>query len=350
MFGACQYRMPISRGTTNTFRRVLLVLRVLGRVTVLLFVITASGTVRADDAECANLRLFEFTSQFYMPMGMGRFDGLMASDCSQHRIAIYWVEPAVFRDHAYFLGCSDFIFSREQVRYWIYGMSERGTVNLADKESAPLLPMNVSVESVARSALAIMNRIISEHQDESGELAVGTFFHRSRDQANYSYEVPSKQTSGHEASDDRDSDAEILNALPYGRKYSKETRGDGAVLWRAQRVLDGPHVARVTVKPILDRGVDDTAGVFDADTLGQWMLVPEPYRAYWSFDKVYSKLKDEADSTVSSREFHDKIETYLAKSKVPDRIELAFNQLLLKTALLTGDADSLSPLQMPTWS
>jgi hypothetical protein len=57
---------------------------------------------------------------------------------------------------------------------------------------------------------------------------------------------------------------------------------------------------------------------------------------------VYSKLKDETDNASPSRELHGKIETYLAMNTVPDRIDLAFNQLLFKTSLLTGDMDRVS--------
>jgi hypothetical protein len=323
----------------NTLSRLTLVLTTCVKVTVLLFIVAAPAAVRADDAMGIDLRLFEFTSEFYMPMGMGRFDGLMASDGSRHRIAIYWVEPAVFRDHTFFLGYSDFIFSAGRVHYWIYGLSQPGTFNLSGNSADPLLPRDVSPESVARSALAIVSRIRSEPPNENSELAVGTFFTQSRDQAAYSYEVPSEQTSGHEASDDRDSDAEILNTLPYGRKYLKETRSDGALVWRAERVLDGPHIATVTVKPLSGMEIEDAESVFDIETLGHWAQIPKPYRVYWSFEQVYSKLKDEPDSTVPSRELHDGIEAFLEKNEVPPGAGTALNQLRFKTALLTGDTD-----------
>jgi len=317
----------------------LLFLKVLSKVTVLLFVIVACGAVRADDADGIGLRLFHFTSQFYMPMGQGHFDGLMASDGSRYRIAIYWIEPAVYRDHTFFLGYSDFIFSGKQVHYWIYGMSQPGTFNPSDKESDPLLPRDVSPESVARSALAIVSRIRSDPEETDTPLQVGMFFRQSRGLADYSYEAPSSEPSNDEASESPASDVEILNALPYGRKYSKETRSDGTLVWRAQRVLDGPHVATVTIKPVSHIQADNAESTFDPNTLGHWTLIPEPYRAYWSFDQAYSKLKDEPDNAVSNRKLHGEIETYLAKNKVPDRIDLAFNQLLFKTALLSGDID-----------
>jgi len=277
-----------------------------------------------------------------MPMGNGRIDGLMASDDSRQRIAIYWIEPAVYHDSTFFLGYSDFIFEEDVVHYWIHGSTHPGTFHLSGKESVPLLPRDVSVESVARSALAIANRIRSQPEQANIQMEVGKFFRQSREQADYSYEVPSEHTSSNLASDSNTSDVEILNTLPYGRKYLKETQGDGTIVWRAQRIMDGPHVARVTVKPVSGTEIEDSGSMFDPDTLGQWTLVPEPYRAYWLFDRSYSQLKDAPDNTIESRDLHNSIESYLNKNKVPARLDLAFNQLLFKTALLTGDNKRVS--------
>ena len=95
----------------------------LGRVTVLLFIIGAVAGVRADDVTGTHINLFKFTSEFYMPMGNGRIDGLMASDSSRQRIAIYWIEPTVYHDHSYFISYSDFIFTRQSVHFWTHGAS-----------------------------------------------------------------------------------------------------------------------------------------------------------------------------------------------------------------------------------
>ncbi len=339
MFGPCQYWMLIE--AMSLLLRLLVIMAASGKVTVLVLMIAAPGAVRADDANGIDLRLFEFTSEFYMLMGRGRFDGLMACDGSHYRIAIYWIEPPLFRDRAFFLGYSDFIFSEEVAHYWIYGVSQPGTFGLSDNSVDPLLPRDVSVESVARSALAILNRIRSQPQNENTPMEVGKFFHESRGQTDYSYEVPSGQTSSDQSSGSRASDVQIMNALPYGRKYSKETRSDGALVWRAQRVLDGPHVVSVTVKPVSGMETDD-GNMFDPDTLGQWTLIPEPYRAYWSFDRAYSELKDAPDDGVPSRELNDKIESYLDKNKVPSNVCLALNQLRFKTALMTGDMSRVS--------
>jgi len=342
MFEECEYRMLRANKTRGILPRLFLIMTAWSKVTVLLFIIVAPGVVRAGNASAVDLRIFEFNSEFYLPMGRGRLDGLMASDGSRHRIAIYWIEPAVFRDHTFFLGYSDFIFSGDVVHFWIYGTTQPGTFHLSDKESNPLLPRDVSVESVARSVLAIANRIRSEPEQADMPLEVGKFFRQSQDQADYLYEVPSEQTSSDLASDSRASDVQILNALPYGRKYSKETQNDGTIVWHAKRVMDGPHIACVTVKSVPCTEHDCNRSMFDPDTLGQWALVPEPYRTYWSLDRAYSELKDETDKTVAIRKLYDRIESYIDKNEVPERIDIAFNQLLFKIALLTGDKQRVS--------
>ena len=334
-------RFEVAR-ISSIFRRVFLVFMISRKVTVLLFIISVLGVVLADGASQTDVRLFEFTSESYMLMGPERLYGFMASDGSRQRIAIYWIEPNFYHDITFFLGYSDFISEEDIVHYWIYSMLKPGTFDLSDKESVPLLPRNVLPESVACSALAIVNRIKSQSGRSDTPLEVGKFFRQSRGHSDYSYEVPSEQTISNLASDNNISDAEILNALPYGRKYSKETQSDGAIVWRAQRVLDGPDVARIIVKPVSGSEHNCDVSMFDPNTLGQWTLIPEPYRVYWSLERAYLELKDEPDKTVAIHEYYDRIESYLYKNKIPEHLDLAFNQLLFKTALLTGDKKRVS--------
>jgi len=342
MFKDGKYRMLIKGKVRSILIRLWLTITIWSTVTVLLILVVCPGPMRAANVNGVGMRLLEFTSEFYMPMGRGRFNGLMAYDGSQYRIAIYWMEPAVYHDNTFFLGYSDFIFSKDVVHYWINGVSQPGSFDLSDSSSDPLLPQDVSVESVARSALAIASRIKSKARNENTRLEIGRFFRQSRDKSEYSYEVPSEQTSNDQKSVSSASDEQILNDLPFGRKYSKETRSDGTMVWRGQRVLDGPHVARVTVKPVLNTEKDDTISTFDPETLGRWLLIPQNYRAYWSFEDEYSKLMDLTDSSTSGLELYDKIESYLGNNKLPDRVYLFLNQLWFKTAILTGDKNSVS--------
>jgi len=313
-----------------------------GKVTVLLLMIAGRGAVRAQDASGIGLRVFDFTSEFYMPMGRGRLDGLMASDGSQHRIAIYWTEPAVFRDSSFFLRYSDFIFAGEVVYYWIYGASQPGTFHLSGNQHNPLLPQDDSVESVVRSALAILSCIRCQREHADIPLEVGKFFRESRGQAEYAYEVLAGEADSNDQSGGTASDVQNINALPYGRKYSKEKRSDGTLVWRAQKALNGQPVISVTVKPVAGIEKNHCRGVFDAETLGQWTLIPDYYRAYWSFDQAYRELKDVPDSGAPSRSLSDKLESYLDNNTVPPRLWRALNRLWFKTALMTGQTHRVS--------
>ena len=342
MPGACQYLMLIENKTRSLLRRLWLILTASGKVTVLLLMIAGTGVVHARDANGIDLRVFEFTSEFYMLMGRGRLHGLMASDGSQHRIAIYWTEPAVFRDSSFFLRYSDFIFSRDSVYYWIYGASQPGTFHLSDNQRDPLLPQDDSVEFVARSALAIVSRIRCQREYADIPLEVGKFFRESRGQAEHAYEVLAGEADSNDQSGGTASDVQILNALPYGREYSKYTRSDGVLVWRARRALNSQPVISVAVKPISSMQTDDPGSMFDPNTLGRWTLIPDPYRAYWSFDRAYSELSASASHRIPSREFYDKVESYLDHNKMPAHVRRALDRLRFKTALMTGDTGRVS--------
>jgi len=342
MLEECEHQELIRCKTRSTLIDLWYILKDWFKVTVLFILVVCPGPMRADDVNGIGLRLFEFTSEFYLPMGRGIFEGLMACDDYQYRIAIYWMEPAVYHDKTFFMGYSDFIFKKNEVHYWINGVSEPGKLDLSGKENVPLLPRDVSVKSVGRSVLAIVNRIRTQPQNGDKELELGSFFQQSRDRLEYLYEVPSEKRDNDQISSSHTSDEEILNNLPFGRKYSKRMQSDGTLEWRAQRVLDGPHVARVTVKPIPNTEADELTRVFETESLGQWTLIPEPYRAYWSFEMEYSKLKDLTDNCASSRELYEKIESYLNNKEIPSNVCLFLNRLWFKTALLRGDSACLS--------
>ena len=117
MFEESEYRMLIANKTKSLLLRLWLILKARCKVTVLLILLASPGPMRADNVNGIGVRLFEFTSEFYMPMGRGRFNGLMASDGTQYRITIYWMGPTVYHDNTFFLGYSDFIFSKDVVHY-----------------------------------------------------------------------------------------------------------------------------------------------------------------------------------------------------------------------------------------
>jgi hypothetical protein len=342
MLEECQHHFLMDNMTQRVLPRLLPKLTDAGKVTILLFTITCCGAVHAKDDNGIDLNILEFTSEFYMPMGRGCLDGLMASDGSNHRIAIYWIEPVMLRENTSFLCYGDFIFAPEAVYYWIHGDLQLGTFHLSENPIDPLLPRRDSVESVVRSALAILSRIRCQHENPDISLEVARFFQQSRGQTEYAYKVLPDETDNNDISIGTASDVHILNTLPYGRQYTKEKRSDGSIAWSARRALNGQPVASLTIKPA--KGVDKNLclDVFDTQTLGKWKLIPDSYKAYWSFEREYSELNTSADESISSLELYDKVESYLDNNKMPDKVCRALNRLRFKIAMRTDDTSRLS--------
>ena len=337
-------------------RRLLSLLTGAGRVTVLVFLLVTSGGVRADfaplradrfnvrpsrgeDTNETALHILEFTCEFYVGAGQARLDGLMAFDASQYRIAIYWIEPDLFRESTSFLRYSDFLFGPAVVQYWVYGLSAARTFPLSTTAPDPLLAPQNSVESGVRSALAILTRIRCQSEREEIPLEVGRFFRKSRTEAQYTYEASPGEPNSDNLRATGVSDVQTLNALPFGREYSKEMQSDGSLVWSARRALNGQPLVSVIIKPMMRSQDTDWRGAFDPNTLGKWVRVPEPYRAYWSFDSAYWQLSNSPDGRAGARDLHDKIESYLVDKVVPARIGRALDRLRFKTALLTDDID-----------
>lgn len=342
MPGGRQYIMLIENKTRSLLRRLWLILTASGKVTVLLLMMAVPGALRAEDANGIYLRVFEFSSEFYMPIGRSRLDGCMASDGSRHRIATYWLEPAVFRDSTFFLRYSDFIFDGEVVTYWIDGASQPAVYHWSNSGDDSLLPEGASVESAVRSALAILSRIRSGPELTDVPLEIAKFFGQSRDRAEYSYQVSPDEPDSNDTSSATASDVQILNALTYGRKYSKAMRSDDVLVWGARRTQNNKPVVSVTVKPVSSMETDDAGSMFDPNTLGRWTLIPDFYRAYWSFNRAYSEISASASQHISSRELYDKIEFYLDNNKMPAHVRRGLDRLRFKTAIMTGDMGRVS--------
>jgi len=313
------------------------VVRVAGWVTVLLLLVGGHSVTHGKDVHGTDLSVFQFSCQFQFLMGPGRLDGLMVSNGSRQRIAIYWIEPDVFRESSAFVRYCDFILTADTAYYWIHPGVKRGTLSLSYDHHSPLLPREDSVESIIRSALTIASRMDPKDHGRGIPLEVGKFFHGSRGLSDYAYEAVPGRTDSNDPSATADSDVQTLNALPGGRAYSKERRSDRTVVWHAKKASYGSPVAEVTVEAATRVQESDCPGVFDPETLGLWTLVPEAYRVYWSFDRGYSDLSNGPDARGAACELHDRIESYLNGRDLPVQLRRGMDRLTLKAALATGD-------------
>jgi hypothetical protein len=312
-----------------------------GRVTVLVLLFARFPVACRVGAQTPNFTLIEFSCEFHLPVGMGYLDGLMASDVPRQRIAIYWIEPAMFRESASFLRCCDLIFDGDVVHYWTQGLSQPGMFHQSEGEADPLFPVQKSSESILRSALAIVSRIRCPRDGKDILLGLATFFERSRGQGRYRHEVVPGKTDPHPSSNDAMSGAQVVHALPYGREYSKETRGNGSVVWRVRKAANGPPVAIVTIKCLHEFAQDAARGTFDVGTLGQWTLIDAAHRAYWSFDRALAEAGMSPDPRVSGRGLYGKLNSYLDYNKVPPEVGRALDRVRFQAALMTTDSNSV---------
>ncbi len=310
-----------------------------GGVTVLLFLLAACTTLYAQPSGGRGLAVYEFRCDFRTPIAAGRVDGLIATEAGRRRVAIYWIEPALFREAASFLRYCDLIFDREAAQYWIQGMSHPGTFHLSAGEKDPLLPAQRSAESVLRSALAIVSQMHRPSDATVPSLEVGAFFEESRGQAEYRHEVLPYDARPPLAVTGSTPSARLLNALPFGREYSKDTRADGSTVWRVEKASGGPPVATVTIQRVHELGLGDSREAFNEQTLGQWTLIPDAYRVYWSLDCALVEVNASAQPRAAAGELYARLDSYLARKKAPCAVARALDRLLLKAALLTADSN-----------
>ncbi|MCL5279530.1 MAG: hypothetical protein M1376_06455, partial [Planctomycetes bacterium] len=168
-------------------------------------------------------------------------------------------------------------------------------------------------------------------------MELATFFQRSRGQAHYNYGVSPNEVADGQSFDSADSGAQILNAL--GREYSKASQDDGSMVWRAQRTATGPPVVGVTIRRVHEFEQDALRAVFDVESLGQWTLLREAYRAYWSFARDLETMSVSSDVRTSARDLHGRLDSYLDQNNVPAEVGRALDRLRFQAALMTADSN-----------
>lgn len=242
-----KYKTFSEMATQSLLQKLLPMFTDAGLVTVLFIAVTGLATACAQETIDQHLEIFEFTSEFSMPRGKGFVEGLMASNGPQVRIALYWIEPAMFRDSIVNLSYSDFIFSENVVHYWICGATQPMIFRLSDPPCAPLLPGQPSKDSVIRSALAMVNRVRRQSEPNDIPLELGRFFQGARNQAKCTYQMQPNTEDSLILLDGSASDVQILNALTFGREYSKNTLDERTWAWSAQKAMNDQPVFNLMV-------------------------------------------------------------------------------------------------------
>lgn len=311
---------------------------VAGRVTVLLLLMAATAGPCAEQTLGDDLSVFRFTSESDTHMAPARLEGLMVSDGTRQRIAVYWMEPYVVRESSLFVCYADILFTPQAVHYWVSGEQEARTCSLTADPNGSLLPRNSSSESVVGSALRLLGHMRGATDLSSMSLEVGKFFQASYGRPAFEYKLSSDTADSAGRWPLNTADVQILNDLPFGREYAKERRSDRTTTWSIRRALTGQPLMALTVERVGDIDAESSAGMFDPATLGQWELIAEAYHVYWSFDRLSSELRESPDENAA-RKLYDEIGLYLDNNEMPAQVRRGIDRLRFKAALETGEVD-----------
>jgi hypothetical protein len=306
-----------------------------GLTVAVLFLISRSLALGDESCRHSVPDVFEFHSVLHRPVGRAFFSGRMIHAGARRRIVICWIEPTPLREGTHYLRYGDFLFLPPFVHYHIDGLSRSQTMRINEGDVELELPHDGSIESVVRSALTIL--AYTMRRDERTVLEVGMFFRRSHDSEHCEHEALADDLAGSGVLNQASAEVQVLNTLPYGRVYSKRTRADGTIAWRVERALNGRLLFTVTVRPLEDVDGGDWWGAFDPNTLGQWSLMPEPYRVYWSFDRRYAALGNSKEDRAYSGALCDEIASYPNDETLPEPVARALDRLRFRTALLSQD-------------
>ena len=309
-----------------------------GRVAVLLVILGASGGIHRLGANDVDPLAFDFTADVFTPMGRSHFRGLMATDGSRHRIALYWAEPGRVRDDAESLiTCCDILFSEESAYYWVHSSAETGVLRRSGSAKGPLVPQEADVQSVLCCVLRTVDSPRSLSKQNATPLHLHEFLRNSRLHPEYTYGYRPEEGDDTDLFRDSVTDRQVLNALPLGREYVKGLSDDGTLQWRLSKALDHKPVIRVRIGDRIKPEEALGSKPFDANSLGQWQLVPEPYRVYWSFRTRYSELRDSTQPSTQAIDVCHRVKGYLDTKPMPDPVRRALERLWFDMALVTGD-------------
>lgn len=335
------HRESMAEGVRRLVGKSLTAFLRVGGVTVLLWLLVGAITSGADTVNEQEQQSFEFISDVSTPLGLSRLMGLMTTDGIRCRIAIYWTEPRRVRHSTALLNACDLLFTEDAVHYWMPGMTQPGRLHACDIASESLLPSQNDLPSVVRSALAIACNVRCDRGPEATAWNLQDFLRQSRTRAEYRCEFIPADGDAIDLFGDTVTDAQILNALPLGRKYSKDVSDDGSLSWQLKKALTDRFVIGALVTRVDDTedGVD--ACPFDVETLGQWKRVPEPCRAYWRFRSAVSELDAAAHPETEGHDLCERIESYLKTDQAPNHVQRAMEYLWVETVFIARDLDRI---------
>jgi hypothetical protein len=268
----------------------------------------------------------------------------LATDGHCWRIAFYWLDPAEETEPTDALAFSDFLFDPNRVWYWHHKQKQTHTSSLEAHSLDPttLLTTGKDLESILGSILSVVvhNRTPADRRKETMEAA--QFFQWIRAHGRL------KHTAGSPPADApvgalvvawAKGDCTVLDRLPFGRRFSKETNEGGDLVWRMSKASVAMDKVRVTIRPMSSDKMSGWAEISDPNTLGRWSAVPEAYHRYWSLRERTVSLRRQPDVHEAQR-LHTDICSAM-HGPLPDDVNAPLRELLFRTSLYTESNEAI---------
>jgi len=272
------------------------------------------------------------------------YRAVLATDGRRCRIAFYWLDPAEEIEPTDALAFSDFLFDADRVWYW-HHKDKRTHISALEPRSSDQgvrLPTGKGFEPILGSILTLIvhNRIPVANWEETMEAS--RFFQgvRGHDCLKHAAKPPPEA-----ASTDAlvfawaKGDGAILDRLPFGRAYCRETDQEGNVVWRMSKATVAMEKARVTAKPMPLRNMRGWSEIGDPNTLGRWSAVPQAYRRYWALRDRSISLRRKPNLREAQQLYAD-IGSAL-RGALPEDLKSPLEELLFRAALHTGSDEAM---------
>lgn len=301
----------------------------------------------AVDTAAPSWGLWEFTATRHTVVFPRRnYKGLVMSDGSrQWRLAIYWIDPPISVEETDDLACSDMIYRDGVLHCWVqdsFTGRNRFQLGRADADARNQASAAHVVAPILQSIFAAVQSIRETPREGESPSEMARFFRESQPRDEYERQTVPAEGGPDAGTNDSGLAADTwLKTPPLGRVYRKRSVPNGSTVWRSARALTLDPVVTVTVQPLRVLEAQEQAVALDPHTLGQWTVVPEPYRQYWAFQDRYIALGRSPDAQTTARALHAEIEAYLGRP-LPADLELPLCKLRFRVALKMNCQEVLS--------
>jgi len=221
----------------------------------------------------------------------------------------------------------------DKVIYWHHKGNPKIHI-LARNQLELRLPEEDDHESMIRAALCLALAAVSQADSDSTMPGMISFFTKAKGRKNHECTIEPTDPNALDASSLLDpTEITALDSLPGGRRYSKQTRPDGTIVWQANTTSNPVELVRLVITAKTEPAPVDPGEWIDPCSLGRWSLVPECYRQYWAFSDSLDRL-----TTASHQEALDLYRSMATclEDELPSELRLGLLDLRFSAALKTG--------------